>query len=520
MSTISATNSTSPTDAYHQHAWSGGFNVASVDLIAMLVSDAGLASTEPQWWNASPIGCVLLGLQPRGGWQVMQRAVQWGGDGWAHCFGVSCKVPVLYAYFACSIRNRLEVWRSERFISPMEDQAEDPVATQMPLKCRICNGSNETCSHTKFGDAASTSQKAEKQDAEVADGAHPISPGSTPTIEPIRTRADSALFRSDSRGAKKPKPEPEKHSDTSWNQINRGLAGVFTVKRPTKLIDGSRGGQAFMCGLLCPEPGKAYSVEEQARLQLLSVILIVAGLTKDQTYDGILEVIREDFEVSNRLGIVFTRLMRGLVLVGFMVLGLTVVVFYALWYNNVFGSSVPYVIQLCSMFSWASGAVGLLMLGGNPRVQIDQNKPAPKHIQERLDLLDDGYAILKFGSLHGSVFVNDQGTCGVPCDIVKLVSRWRLTIRRSWHWHMGMIWFSLFLLLSITLQIASSTVATTRSQVLSIVLLISTSVLRGAGISGPESWMIPQRKRRKNAKYAVKLQGQFRSRVSVSETSG
>lgn len=75
-SNFTATNSTSPAGAYHQHAWSGGFNVASVDLIAMVVSDAGLASTEPQWWNASPIGCVLLGLQPRGGWQVMQRAVQ------------------------------------------------------------------------------------------------------------------------------------------------------------------------------------------------------------------------------------------------------------------------------------------------------------------------------------------------------------------------------------------------------------------------------------------------------------
>lgn len=433
---------------------------------------------------------------------------------------MSCKVPVLYAYFACSIRNRLEVWRSERFISPMEDQEEDPVATQVLLKCEICNGSDETCSHTKHGDVAGASQMAEKQDPQVAEVSNPISPGSTPTIQPIRTTADSEPSRCDSRSSNKPKPEPEKHSDTNWNQINRGLAGIFTVKRPTKLIDGSRGGQAFMCGLFCPEPGKVYSVEEQARLQLLSVILIVAGLTKDQTYNGILEVIREDFEVSNRLGVVFKRLMRGLVLVDFLVLGLTIIVFNALWYNNVFGSAVPYVIQLCSMFSWASGAVGLMMLGGNPRVQIEQNKPAPKHVQERLDLLDDGYTVLEFGSLHGSVFVNDQGTCGVPCDIVKSVSRWRLTTVRSWQWYAGMIWFSLFLLFSMTLQIAGSTVATTRSEIISIILLISTSVLRGAGISGPESWMIPRRKRRNNAKYAVKLQGQIRSRVSVSETSG
>ena len=94
--------------------------MASVDLIAMVVSDAGLASTEPKWWNASPMGCMLLGAQPRGGWQVLQRAVQWGTDLWAHCFGVDCKVSVLYEYFSCSIRNRLEVWKSQNFLSPMQ----------------------------------------------------------------------------------------------------------------------------------------------------------------------------------------------------------------------------------------------------------------------------------------------------------------------------------------------------------------------------------------------------------------
>ena len=83
-----------------------------------------------------------------------------------------------------------------------------------------------------------------------------------------------------------------------------------------------------------------------------------------------------------------------------------------------------------------------------------------------------------------------------------------------------MAWFSGFLVLSIVLQIAGSKVATTRSEVMSIVLLLATSVLRGAGSSGSESWMIPRWKRRKNAAYAVALQGQIRSRVSVSETSG
>ena len=160
------------------------------------------------------------------------------------------------------------------------------------------------------------------------------------------------------------------------------------------------------------------------------------------------------------------------------------------------------------------------MMGGNPRVQIDQSKPAPKHIQERLNSLPDGYTRLEFGSLHGSIVVNDQGACGVPCDLVKSVCRWRPQIRRSWYWHVGVAWFSLFLMMSITLQIAGSKMTTTRSEVMAIALLMATSVLRGAGISGPGSWMIPKWKRRQNAKHAIKLQGQIRSRVSVSETSG
>ena len=44
--------------------------LTGVDLLAMVVSDSGLANAEPQWWNASPLGCVLIGMQPRGGWQV------------------------------------------------------------------------------------------------------------------------------------------------------------------------------------------------------------------------------------------------------------------------------------------------------------------------------------------------------------------------------------------------------------------------------------------------------------------
>ena len=45
--------------------------LGGVDLVAMVVSDSGLANEEPKWWNASPLGCILIGLQPRGGWSKL-----------------------------------------------------------------------------------------------------------------------------------------------------------------------------------------------------------------------------------------------------------------------------------------------------------------------------------------------------------------------------------------------------------------------------------------------------------------
>ncbi len=486
----------------------------------MVVSDAGLASTEPQWWNASPLGCVLLGLQPRGGWQVMQRAVQWGGDSWARCFGVSCKVPVVYAYFACGIRNRLEVWKSERFFSPME--AHVPLGQQLETNKETNKHtgarSEDKSSHTSHGLNMAESKKAEEVLA--VEMVRTVSPDRTLTIEPVKTAADSERARRESGQGNNSGSKKDKSADNSWIQIDRGVAGAFTVRRPTKLIDGSRGGQAFMCSLFLPESGKAYGVEEQARLQLLSVILVAAGLGKDQTYNGTLDMMREDFEVSHRLGLVFRWLLCGVLFVNVLVLGFVLAVFYALWDLNLFGLSAPYVIQLCSFFSWASGAVGLMMMGGNPRVRVDQSKPAPKHIQERLDSLPEEYARLEFGSLHGSIFVKDRGACGMPSDLVRSISRWRLEVQRTSGWLLGMAWFSSFLAISITLQIAGAKVSTTRSEILGIVILIATSVLRGAGISGPESWMIPKWRRRKNAKYSTPLLGQIRSRASISETSG
>lgn len=142
----------------------------------------------------------------------MQRTVQWGRDSLASIFGVNCSKPALYAYFACSIRNRLEVWESEAWTSPTEGSQEG--------------------AEWKAGE---TSQ----------------------------------------------------------------------LKRPTKLIDGSRGGQGFICNLLRPREGGTYTIAEQPRMQLLSVILVAAGLMDAERLAQLKEIMREDFEISDRLGVVF-----------------------------------------------------------------------------------------------------------------------------------------------------------------------------------------------------------------------
>jgi len=76
------------------------------------------------WWNSSILGCVLIGLQPRGGWQVMQRTVQWGRDSLASIFGVTCLEACPLRIFCVQYTNRLEVWDSEAWTSPTEGSQE------------------------------------------------------------------------------------------------------------------------------------------------------------------------------------------------------------------------------------------------------------------------------------------------------------------------------------------------------------------------------------------------------------
>lgn len=434
-----------PRNTNEHGSWQGGLTLAGIDLVAMIVSDSGLSSIVPQWWNASPRGCILIGSQPRGGWQVIQRAAQWGDDSWAHAFGVNCAKPILYEYFVCSMRNRIEVWNSARWTSPMEGEKES--------------------SH--------------------------------------------------------------------WQAV-----GEAKVARPTKLIDGSRGGQAFICSLLRPKDNQRYSVGSQARIQLQSVILVAAGFMNLNCSNGVKELrqaLREDFEFSDRLGVVFDRLLPVLLILNFLVLVLVTTVFYALWADNLYGRSGPYVIQFCSFVSWAVGATGLLMMGGNLRVKfVDQEIPA--FVRDRIEDLahkdvdkndvseakkDSGdsdedarqrvqLVQLEFGSLHGSIYTPDYGTCNVPLEVIRAVCSWDLEFSRRWSWYVGMLWFASMLLCSIVLQVAGTKCATIGSEIMGVFLLLVTSVLRGSGISGREEWLIPRWKCR--AQYGAKLQGVLESR--------
>lgn len=103
-----------------------------------------------------------------------------------------------------------------------------------------------------------------------------------------------------------------------------------------------------MCNLLCPVAGDAYSIEEQARLQFLSIVLVIAGLIKSKDYNMLLKVMRDDFEVSTRLGIVFKRLVRVLFCANFFVIAFIISVsmhsgvrMYMGLLRLMFSSSVP-----------------------------------------------------------------------------------------------------------------------------------------------------------------------------------
>ncbi|KAK6522970.1 hypothetical protein TWF281_002397 [Arthrobotrys megalospora] len=471
--------------------WTESLNANSVQLVAMLVSDAGIAADQPQWWNSAPLGCLLIGIQPRGGWQIMQRSVQWGQDKWSSSFGVNCPMNVLYQYFSCSIRNRIEVWDSVHFDSPTEYVVGEGVEIPAPAT-------------DVRGRKASTVSMFEK-----------------------------GLQRFTTWGSQRDGPEPGPQPVKRWAKVMVDDYREFNLARPSKLVDGSRGGNGYMCELLRPKVGGTYTIDEQARWQFVSVVLVGMGLLKHQYHEKWKEVLAQDFQVDHRLGKVFGTLKYALILFNFITICLVVAVAFAMFDKNVFRGSLPFLIQIASLFAWAFGSIGLLMIGGNPRVHIvPDEKGVPEHIQERINEAIERaasasshggqypseeqkeYLTLNFGYLHGSEFhPGGGGTCKVRRDIVEGLCSSKLKLVRPFAWYLCMGWFLLFLGISVALLIASSLVATIYSQILAVGILIVTAVARGWGISGPEGWMIPKHYMRGGAGYGANLLGQMVSRA-------
>jgi hypothetical protein len=301
-----------------------------------------------------------------------------------------------------------------------------------------------------------------------------------------------------------------------WRHIGRS-----SVDRPGKLIDGSRGGQAFICDLLLPPKGNAYSIVDQARMQFLSVLLVAAGLIKPKSLENLDEIMREDFQLSQRMGIIFRPVVVGLLVINFLAIGFATSVFISVFRRGIFSAGLtPYIVQSSSLVLWAVGAIGLLMLGGNPRVKIVESPESkmPPHISSRLAELkkradEEGIVKISFGSLHGSVYTVDHGFCSLPFDIVHQICRWDIELTRTRAWKIGFVWWGFSLLLSIALQIVAAQVANVWSSIFSVSVLLLTALARGYGVAGPEEWLIPRWKTRMTAAYGARLVGKMESRT-------
>jgi hypothetical protein len=323
----------------------------------------------------------------------------------------------------------------------------------------------------------------------------------------------------------------EKWDSPAWLSPTQGLTeggkwqnvGGSHVRRPTKLIDGSRGGQAFICDLFIPEEDHSYSIETQACMQFRSILLVAVGLMNLDS-DGLKNldrVMQEDFQLDDNLGVIFRPLFTVLVVVNILVIALSVAAIYSIFTDNIFGTLMPFVIQVASLLLWAVGAVGLLMLGGNPRVKVIKKKKEdlPEHIRNKLEALSlslnyKGDVVeIRFGSLHGSRYTPDHGYCAVPFFLVEKISRCDLVSVRPRSWVIGLAWWSICLLLSIAMQIMGAQVATVGSQVFSVIILLMTALARGYGVAGPEEWLIPRWKRRKGAAYGAPLVGKMEARA-------
>jgi hypothetical protein len=261
-------------------------------------------------------------------------------------------------------------------------------------------------------------------------------------------------------------------------------------------------------------------------MQFLSLLLVAAGLIKDERLKDFDTIIQEDFQLSERLGIVFRPLFSWLVIANVLVIALCVACFYSIFRTNLFGAAAPYVIQSSSLLLWATAATALLMLGGNPRVRV-VTSPMPDlfggRLKKKLEEVahadsdseskdDQKFIKVSFGSIHGSVFTEGRGSCFVPFELAQRICCWDIELIRTRSWKIGVLWWGFCLLLAIGMQALSAQVANLYSTIYAVAVLLLAALARGYGIAGPETWLIPSWKTRKNAAYGARLVGRMESR--------
>lgn len=78
----------------------------------------------------------------------------------------------------------------------------------------------------------------------------------------------------------------------------------------------------------------------------------------------------EEFQLNDRLGVIFRPLFISLVVLNILALALSVAVLYGIFGDNIFGTLVPLVVQVASLLLFAVEATSLLMLNGDPLVNV------------------------------------------------------------------------------------------------------------------------------------------------------
>ena len=297
-------------------------------------------------------------------------------------------------------------------------------------------------------------------------------------------------------------------AEAGWERFPR-----CSVNRPTKLVEGSRGGQAFMAEILQPPEGKNLSLVAQARMQFLSLILVTAALLHQSDEVTLRATLETDFSLGEGPSTIFARLYYTLVGACVLLVGTLALVAYDIFACAILGNAAGYIIKLAAVSSCSIGGIGILMLGGNPRVELFENDALLNaSISAKLNALpiDPKTKLVEivFGTSQGGNFTpHPMDRCHLPRELVEKILKWDIIAVRTMGWYLGMAWGFIMLAVGIALQLVDFKGQSVGPEMMNLALLIITALLRGMGLSGPEEWHIPKWKMRPGTRYGAVLVG-------------